>query len=177
MSGANHKQHTLESDIKSDFIKYCLRFYPTAHVVIIPASAWRLLPYDAYIFHDGIFAAVELKVDDNTVAAHQYQALYAVTANRGYSFVVRWMNIDRKFIVENFTTGTAEIFRGTPSNRQLTGRSVGVDADDKPFNRKEAFKQMIDYIMGFTVSPLESAIQEIIKKNNENLLKKIGRIK
>ena len=176
MSGPNHKQHVLESTIKSNFIRYVRRFYPTSHPVIIPASYWRQLPYDCYILWNGIFRAIELKVDDNSVEPHQYEALFEVVKNKGYAFVVRWLNGGKKFVVDNYTNGTAEIFRGEPSTRQLTGKSPRSE-DDQPFYRESAYKQLIDYLMSFNVTPLEEEIQSIVNKNWKNLLDRVRRIK
>ncbi len=170
------RQRSVEASIKSHFIIYAKRWYPLSHVVIIPGTFWRLLPYDLYILHGGIMRAVELKIDENEVMAHQYQALMEVAANKGYAFVVRWINPSKRFIVENFTTGGAEIFRGEPSERQLLGTSVK-DPDDFPATKVAAFKQVIDYIYSFTVTPLEEQVQASVKRMwDEKLKKKLERM-
>lgn len=171
MSGKNAAQHTLESTIKSNLMKLVSKYYPMCHAVIIPATYWRLLPYDLYIFADSIFRAIELKVDDNPVMAHQYHALFQVAQNRGYAFVVRWVNANKQLIVENFTNGDSRIFKSLPSERQMIGNSAR-DVDDRPQSNESALHQAIDYIMAFNVSPLEHEIQDIIKRNYEQILKK-----
>lgn len=174
MAGQNAKKHQLESNFKTNWIKYAEELYPVGHHVVIPATHWRLLPYDCYHYVDGIFRAVELKVDDHTVETHQYKALYDVASNRGYAFVVRWLNTSKSITIENFTLGTSYLVSPVPSDRQLDGTSK-LDIDAKPATNKKTVCQALQYIMGFTVSPLEAEIQHIIKANYQNLLSVIAR--
>lgn len=167
-----------ETAIKEDFMKLVNKHYPLCHARIIPASHFSLLPYDAFINWQGIMRAVEFKVDDYEVAAHQIQALYEVVQTRGYAFVVRWLNGAQKFVVDNFSTGDGVIFTGDPSERQLNGDSV-LDDDEKPaFGRSGALRKVVHYIMSFDVSPLESRIQDIMKTNYQKMLKeRLGKIR
>lgn len=174
MAGKNSELHRLESEVKADFGKYLMRLYPTCHFVIIPGTYWRLLPYDLYILSEGILRAVELKIDDNEVMAHQYHALFQVVANKGFAFVVRWLNTQKQFQVENFTTGDTRIFKGELSDRKIRGNS-NLDIDDRPRFRESAYHQVIEYIMSFNVTPLESEIQAIIKNNYATLISSIAR--
>lgn len=173
MSGKNYEAHRLESAIKSDFMKYMQEFYPTAHTVLIPGTYWRLLPYDVYIFENAIFRAVELKIDENPLAAHQYKALFDVVANRGYGFSVRYLNETKKFVVENFTLGTTETFGPEQSLRQKNNESNIGSNEIGSRTKKEQFHRICNYIMSFTVSPIEAEIQKIIKHNYEVILKRV----
>lgn len=178
MSGSNSKLHTLESAVKRDFIKFVARIYPTSHPVVIPATHWRLLPYDCYILYNGVFRAIELKVDDNPVMMHQWNALYQVVANRGFAFVVRFVNASRTLIVENLTNADSRIFKSDPSERQILEQST-LDIEEPAWRRSSMYAKAVEYIMSFESSPLEEQVQKIIKENYQKMIKekleKIGK--
>lgn len=164
-----------ETQIKEDFMKKLKAMYPLAHSRIIPSSKYSLLPYDAYALWRAIFRAIEFKVDDHPVEAHQIQALYEVTAQGGYSFVVRWINLSHKFIVESYSTGESRVFTPTPSGRQLSGKTP-LDIDEpSPKSRSETIVFVVQYVMSFEVSPLESEIQRILSQDYvKKLQQKLG---
>lgn len=172
----------LEGAVKDDFGKMVRSDYPRAHYFIIPASKFALLPYDAGIVYQGIYRAIEFKIDHHPVEPHQYHAMYECIKAGGYAFVVRWLNEGEYFIVDNLYQATSEKFKAEPSLRQLNGESH-LDRDAKPAHGfKNGCMKAIAYVMQWTMPPIEEQIQKVLREEymkdvDDAVMRKTGKIK
>jgi hypothetical protein len=146
----------LEGSFKSHFLKEAREQYPLAHIRTIPASKYSLLPYDAFILHEGMFRAIEFKMEGRDLKAHQILALNEVIKNGGYSFVVTHNTLSHREKVEldrdNKKCGVIEVHNWCNNEIMRITQAQWI------------YRAAVNYVMGYRPTPLERSIQGAVGK-------------